>query len=284
MKQLILFKLSILMVLGLECCNKEQDVEINQDYSLTKTVTIPKGTFISFNKKRQTYHVKLPEEYAFVAENPDGSLSNLFTEGDLTCTCTSPSNGGCSPFVANGPKGEIIGCSMNNCTSCIGKLTTVRGEEFDINRVNILDKENPIQFILTLDEYRQLREPNAKIFEIKAFVTNMQNFISGFQSEHLDELRAMKDINYLKDIDYILAPINFYGYRMYLPVDKSLKLNVINPLINELVNFYEDEGTYGCRCESNEKGCKLKTKFIPLIGSAVWCEAGSCGSCTLVMN
>lgn len=266
-------------------CSKGNSLKLDSNYLLSRGVTIPKGTLIHHNRKSNSYKIKLPEEYAFIAETEDGSLSKLYEEGELTCICNSPSNGGCSPFVVNGPKGEILGCSMNNCNSCNGKISTVKGESFDINKVNIIEKNNPIQFIVSLDEYRSLREANERIIEAKTSILKMQEFIRGFQSEHLEELHSLKNIDQLKSIGYILAPINFYGYRIYLPIDKSLKLNATNPLINELVALYEeDNGKYACRCETNEKGCMLKTKSIPLVGSAVWCESGSCGSCTLIMN
>jgi hypothetical protein len=273
------------VILSLVNCGKKDTFKIDSDYNLNKSVTIPRGTIINFNRQGQTIQIKLPEEYAFVAETPDGNLSDLFIEGSLTCTCNSPTNGGCSPFVANGPKGEIMGCSMNNCNNCTGKISTVKGESYDVSKVNIIEKDNPIQFILTLAEYQQLREPNDKIFEANKNICKIQGFISGFQSEHLEELRATKDINHLKEIGYLLAPINFYGYRVYLPIDRSLKLNATNPLINELVALYEEEiGKYSCRCETNERGCNLKTKSILFVGSAVWCESGSCGSCALILN
>lgn len=285
MKNLIILTTAVSLVLSLGECNKTESVTISNAYAVSKTVTLPKGTITNYNQRSQTYHFRLPEAYAIVAENSDGSLSNLFTEGDLTCTCISPSNAGCSPFIANSPKGEIIGCSMNNCNTCMGKISNAKGESFDINKVNIIEKDNPIQFVLTLEEYRELQEPNAKIFDSKSSISRIQEFIAGFQSEHLTELREMTDIDHLKDIGYILAPVNFYGYRIYLPVDKSLKLNSTNPVINDLVALYnEGGGKYGCRCETNERGCRLKTKSLPLIGCATWCESGSCGSCTLVMD
>lgn len=52
--------------------------------------------------------------------------------------------------------------------------------------------------------------------------------------------------------------------------------------VNEVMAKYlaDDGGKYSCKCNTDESGCILQ-KQSALIGGAVWCEAGNCGSCTL---
>jgi hypothetical protein len=285
MKKNILFAVFSFIFLTLISCDNEA-FKTEKDYKINEQLVIPQGSLLKINKESNSVDFLLPKGYVLIGETTDGQLSRLYAGGTLTCTCTSPSNGGCSPFVAEGPKGEITGCSMSNCSSCTGtvKGLSVNGTEtLYLNKINIVKSDDAINFVVDLKEFESLKNPTSEIMNTEFTTKIISEFLKGFQSQNKEQLARITNINELKDIGYKLVPVNFYGYRIYLPVDKSLKLNVVNPMVNEVIAKYLDneDGSYSCNCNTNEGGCVLKTRSIPFLGSATWCEAGNCGSCTI---
>mgnify|MGYP003592025815 CR=1 FL=1 len=290
MKKQILFILFSIILLTFSSCNN-REFTTDKDYKINDQLVVPKGSVLKINNTNNSVDFTLPKGYVLIGETTSGQLSRLYEGGTLTCACSSPSNGGCSPFVAQGPKGEITGCSMSNCNSCTGTvkgkgLTEGRVETLYLSKINIVKSNDAINFVVDLKEFESLKNPTSEIMNSEFATKTISEFIRGFQSQNLDALAKTTDVNKLKDIGYTLAPVNFYGYRIYLPVDKSLKLNVANPMINEVIAKYLDDDSgsgYSCKCNTNEGGCVLKSKNV-LIGSATWCEAGNCGSCTMTSN
>ncbi|MGC4130348.1 MAG: hypothetical protein QM564_12520 [Bergeyella sp.] len=296
MKKQILFLILCVLLLTLFSCN-DGEFTTEKDYNINDQLVVPKGSTLKIDKTANSVDFKLPKGYVLIGETTDGQLSRLYEGGTLTCTCTSPSNGGCSPFVAQGPNGEITGCAMSNCTSCTGtvkgNVLSEGGGEGDgeteilyLNKINVVKADDAINFVVDIKEFESLKNPTSEIMNSEFATKTISEFLKGFQSQNKEQLARTTDINRLKEIGYILVPVNFYGYRIYLPVDKSLKLNVANPMVNDVIAKYLDDGggSYSCKCNTNEGGCVLKTKSIPLLGSATWCEAGKCGSCTMTSN
>jgi len=77
--------------------------------------------------------------------------------------------------------------------------------------------------------------------------------------------------------------VNVYGRVILLPVQKDLTLSA-NPLVNELLRDAKGNAriavVYKCKCNNGSSGCSLNTGTL-LFAKAVYCDAGSCTSCTL---
>lgn len=264
---------------------KREDQPLEKPLKIGRQLALPEGSFVRIDNANNTIHFKLAEGYVFIGENSKGELSRVYNEGTLTCKCSAPTKGGCSPFVANGPKGEITGCSMNNCISCTGTISasrTAATEEIKLEKLHIVDEGNPIKFITDLAIFDSLQSPTLKIMESDFVKTEVGRFSKTLQENNLSALKTIKDINKLNEIGYVLAPVDFYGYKIYVPVDQSKKLIVTNPIVNEVVaKLYNNEGEFSCKCNTTQSGCTLHQKNV-LIGGAVWCEADQCASCSLI--
>lgn len=260
-----------------------------KDYMVNEQLLIPKGSIFKFDKVNNRVDFTLPKGYALIGETVEGKLSGLYESGALTCDCTAPSGGGCSPFKAQGPKGIAMGCSVDKCNSCIGTIqgkgvTVDKVEVLHLDKINIVKTDDIINFVVDLKEFESLKNPTSEIMNSEFAIKTISEFIEGFQRDNMDLLAKTTDVNKLKDIGYILVPINFCGYRIYLPVDTSLGLLSANPLINQVISKYLDyDGVngYSCVCNTKRAGCVLKSNNA-IIGSVTWCEAGKCNSCTLI--
>lgn len=285
MKNSILFLFLLIISTFITSCNYDDKFEsVDKSFDVNQQFTLPSGSKFLIDKAANTVRFELAPGYALMGETSEGYLSKMYDGGTLTCNCSSPSNAGCSPFVATGPKGEITGCSMNNCTSCTGKISASKdgvSQEMLLEKTQIIETETPVSFVTETSEYDKLRNPTSKIMNSEFAKKELKNFLRGFQTNNAELLQKITDIDQLENIGYILTPLNFYGYKIFVPIDKTLNLTATNMAVNEVIaKLYDGGGKYSCKCNTDEGGCVL-TKQSVIIGGAVWCEAGSCGSCSM---
>ena len=285
MKKLFCIIFLGMFFLFLSSCEKSiPPLEIQKQMKLSDEFVFPKGTKLFVNEKNEFSEFKLPSGYFLVGLDKEGILLRS-AMGKIKCTCTQGS--GCNPFVASGPSGEVSGCSATGCTKCTMEISAI--PKSDVLEVlasyKIIKEEDAIHFITEMKDFNDLKNPTDSILKSEWLVKEIDKYISAFQIQNKEKIRNLENIDELGKYGYVLIPTAVYGYKFYFPVEEKLVLSA-NPLINEVMaKFYKyknkslEEGKYRCSCYSGT-GCVLKKQSM-IIGSAVWCEAGSCLSCTL---
>jgi hypothetical protein len=235
---------------------------------------LPIGSKVVFDKANNTFNFTLNEDYLISGLDANGTLK-VALSGSITCKCTKGS--GCNPFIANG--GDIVGCTVTACSAC--SMTTKvmsSGSEFELRRVTIVDKSEKIHFITEKEELLSSKCPESTMLNDKWFENEIVSFTKAYQKNNLDKVKLASTNEELKAIGYLYMPVNVYGYVYYLPVEKDLIISS-NVDLNSALKYMMDGGKTSCKCNAGS-GCTKKSKDV-LIGSAVWCEAGNCTSCSL---
>lgn len=286
-------------VIFFSCQKKEEVMNLQGEPSMEAVVltepllledgsALPEGTTIQ--EKQDPHgvayiHFQLPENYRFITEvaytdKNSGRVElagNVSLMGSVSCDCTEGT--GCNPFVVEGEGGTASGCTMSDgCTKCTQtKKAIAAGFIAHTLRAEIISLEEGVSIIVDEAELKSLKAPVEGMFEDNYIRQEIENFVSGFQKSNLQQARAASSAAELPE-GYAYVPVNAFGYLMLVPMERKLLFTsefMMDPAVRAVM-----EGECSCKCNSGSSGCALKSKSV-LIGSAKWCEAGTCSSCTL---
>lgn len=274
--------------------------------SLPDGTVLPKGTVLSEARDasgRPFVHFALPEGYKLVSASRSGTGDvQLFDGGGLTCTCDEGS--GCSPFVAQGPRGEVTGCALSSgCTRCTAEVAaSMAGATGEIilgsdQEVDILHVAAGVSFITDPEELEALSCPRGVVLRHDGFTQGVAKFLDGFQIADRDAARRATSRAELPD-GYTMMFINAYGKAMRVPIQRGVTISEVvarntfllrggntgEPTVSARVAASGDAGTDGattCTCLSGSSGCEYKRQRAWPLGYAEWCEAGGCTSCRI---
>lgn len=252
----------------------------------------PAGTSVSLQTDEvgtKRIHFELPEDYYMVGR-VDASFAELGGEvlkaesGDITCRCTEGS-GGCTPFHAQGPGGEIWGCALDGgCAECVGsrsRVMEIEGREVRVpfEETAIVNLEVGIRVVTGHDELEELRCASSVLFEDPEVLAHLQRFAGQFQIDNVEEARTAATRAALPE-NYLMAPLNVYGNLVWVPVQRGASLSVT---LSQVV--WEAERTIGgggsCSCSEGSGDCTYYRESIPFVGYAEWCGSDGCVACTL---
>jgi hypothetical protein len=312
MKNVISLTLTILFVFAIvilfKSCNVKEgnpepeilnDLQNNSNKVILKTPfyfddgsSLPIGTILkpalSKTGIRYTAFI-LPKNYRLIGTT-SSTLQNtnvMLEDGGITCTCSKGS--GCSPFTASGPNGTIEGCAIGSgCTECKAtKSAIIAGDIVDFKSSDIIDLGIGISLVIDKAELKSLKSPISTLFEIPYIQEKLQEYGSEYQNNQLDKVRNAKQISDLPS-GYAMMPVNVYGRMVLLPLEYAkikssgtITIALMDKAVSDFIEEIMEDGKASCKCNSGSSGCSLKSKSIPFIGSATWCDAGSCTSCTL---
>ena len=240
---------------------------------------------------------RLPEGYALLGREVETGEATLAPGGGVICTCTE-GGGGCSPFRASRGGETMVGCIMDpdRCSSCDLSALTLDGPEGSavLRDLTVLDRERPVKLVETREEAATLRCATSTLMESEAAVEALAAYVRPFQGPDPAYVQNA-DPDDLED-DVISAPFDVFGHIVWAPI--LLQITEEEPtgplaLTSELIwdRFATTEadealapgggggGSY--TCESGEGGCTYGRRRIIGVGTAEWCEAGGCNTCTL---
>ena len=88
---------------------------------------------------------------------------------------------------------------------------------------------------------------------------------------------------------YFMMPVDLYGTVVRVPVPAtstiarffSYRTTVQDPASETFDPDAEEDGPARCRCLSGATGCQYDRQYVPVIGTAEWCEAGACANCQM---
>ena len=274
------------LLLGVESPNSQ--LNLTGDLKLeSQGITLPIGTIIQkVQGDPSAFTYSLPNGYKVVGQNTNGK-AGVAAGGSITCTCTEGK--GCSPYVASLGKNQSIGCAMSgNCTKCTQVLSGARIGTPDetISNAEIVNFNQEIHFITTKEELSSTVSPSHTLMQLDEIRQQIVAFAKGYQINDLESLNKSTGPSDLPST-YTYVHVNVYGRAILLPVQSNL-VNAANPLFNEILRgaisangrMAAPSTVYKCKCNSGSAGCSLNNGSL-LFAKAVWCEAGSCGSCTL---
>ncbi|AQG77919.1 hypothetical protein [Spirosoma montaniterrae] len=248
-------------------------------------ITLPVGTTLhKAENNPTTFTYDLPVGYKLIGQSADGK-ARVAAGGSITCTCTAGK--GCSPYIAQLGSKESIGCAMSgNCTQCSMKRSGGRVENIDeiLSEAEIVNFNQPIHFITTKQELSTTVSPSRTLMQLDAVRQQIVSFAKAYQLSDLDALEKSTGPEDLPST-YNYIHVNVYGRVILLPVQTDLVISA-NPLVNEIMRDATDAKgriaarVYKCKCNTKSSGCSQNTGSL-LFAKAVWCDAGSCESCTL---
>lgn len=281
--------LSLVLVLGFfTSCKKEQqlqvreldeiaDAKIIQSIKQTgdKGIPFPDGS-IAVKLSDGRTKIVLPEGYSFLMVDPE--TAELIDDGGeeeagVTCTCNTGT--GCSPVKYKGKYYCVMG---ENCSVCTKSTSRISGETVKIagvyrknSGITVLSKtpETGLKAELTSTKKDIIGNASSALFQIpnvKQELLDLYKFIYG---KEIPSFILNNEQQIPKGYKYIA--INIYGNEAAIPVPASQ--------VDESEYVVDDgeDGAITCKCnDSKPTGCK-KDSFL----GAVFCDAGSCRSCSL---
>lgn len=235
---------------------------------------IPEGSSIVYDKTKNTFNFTLNNDYLICGVDSNGYLK-VAVKGNISCKCTKGS--GCNPFIVN--EGAIVGCTVTTCMACSMSTSIVSdNNQIELSKASIIDGTKKIHFITEKEELLSSKCPESAMLNDKWLENEIVNFTKSYQGNKLDKVKLAKTNEDLKAIGYLYMPVNVYGYLYFLPVEEKLIISS-NLDLNSALKYMMDGGSTTCKCNAGS-GCTKKSKDV-FIGSAIWCEAGNCSSCTL---
>lgn len=250
----------------------------------------PEGTSVSLagDKGRERIHFELPEGHYMVGR-VEASFSKLGGEvlkvpgGDITCRCPEGS-GGCTPFHAQGPDGEIWGCVLDgNCSECVGarsRMMPVEGEwvRVPFEETAIVDLAAGISTVVTKEQEAGLRCASAVLFEDPEVQAGLERYLKKHRTRDVEQLLAAQSRDELPE-SYQMVPLNVYGNLVWVPIERGTSFSA---WMSELVwEAAETPGGGSCSCSEGGGSCTHQRRSVPFLGYAEWCESNGCSACTL---
>lgn len=265
----------------------EGEVVLKTPFYFEDGVALPEGTILkpAIDQEGKPYiKFVLPEGYKLIGVTANSRTPAVFADGSITCECSKGT--GCSPFSASGPGGTVEGCALGSgCTECkASRSAFLRGTKVLLKESDIINTKAGISLVINAKDLTEMKTPIASMFDLSFAQKDLLNFAETHQFNQIEKARNAKIVSDLP-VGYKMMPVNMYDRIVLLPLeydriklDGSISMFFMDKAVSEFIEM-EDSGA-SCKCTSGSFGCALKTKSV-IIGSATWCEAGSCTSCTL---
>lgn len=280
--------LSLVFLLGLfASCKKEQQVQVRELDNVADAKTIqsikqsgdngipfPVGS-IAVKLSDGRTKIVLPKGYKFLMVNPktDVLVDDDGEAAGVTCTCTSGT--GCSPVKYKGKYYCVMG---ENCSVCDKTTSSESGETVEIvgvykvnSGITVLSKsfETGLKAELTSMKSSLVGNVSAALFQIPIVKQELLDLYKFIYGEKIPSFILTNEGRIPQGYKYIA--ISVYGNEAAIPVPASQ--------VDETVYVIDEgkDGAAACKCnDAKPTGCK-KSSFL----GAVFCDAGSCTSCSL---
>ncbi len=226
---------------------------------------IPQGSTIQTNEDA-TLSITPPTGWIYVGTIKNSTETFTVAGGQATVSCDCKTSGTCLPFTASGPLGSTSGCA-GGCSDCNMKQSaTISGEIFSSG--GYLNFNVQPRIILEVENYPASFKEMNNVPEVAA---KIQQF--------LDQVYAGATVPEVPiENNYLIAPA---GYLMAM-VDICGRATTL--VIPETAMIAGGAGSATASCACTNGTCTVKTKTIPFVGSASWCEGVCSGTCSLTTS
>lgn len=236
-----------------------------------KGIPFPEGSTVEI-KEKGVFELKLPKGKKFIFTDP--ITGNYIDDGDaatVTCKCTTGS--GCSPVKVRGSYYCVMG---DKCSSC-DKTVSLRGRNVLIDGIIDIDK-NITLLTRNADEKGFRKDFTSTKNEAGSCATkgvllspvvqqSLKEFYNLIYEGEVPSFILSNSENIPKEYKYVVIDLFGNTAAIPFPVDKI-----------DTSMYLIDGGSESCKCnDAKPKGCKKES----LMG-AVYCDAGSCVSCSLI--
>lgn len=253
--------LLFVMGLGLISCESDYQDGIMEETTEQNNSATKSTSAVSDDENIDYFHFKIPEGTKLVEEAdkisfelPTGYVAYgfvdgrfvSFTEGTVTCNCTS-GKGGCSPGKALG----MVGCVMTTCTTCEKSGESVSGGE-RFSEIGVFNMNEPIAFFSKATDLDGKIMLPAQFYELDIIVEKLAELEKNLLPSDTDKTK--------------IVPISLYGYVVLIEVAENI----------DNTSPYMAAGSVTCICNTEGSVCPYGSKLI-----AVYCDASNCQSCTM---
>lgn len=272
-------------VLLLTGCRKDNTLvvkELNPEFdakiiagilqSPEKGIPFPEGTQATLTESGMVQLV-LPEGYHYIVTRPGSDELQILNSDEalgVTCNCTKGNN--CTPVKYKNKYYCVMG---DGCSSC-DKATTL--DEVDVD-VEGLYNENIDITLLVKKQERGLAAAGTSTLAETIGQANAALFKQSFVKEGLFKLYNFiyegKIPSFITNNEptipqgYRMVAVNVYGNVAAIPIPVNMAKED---------SFIEVDAKASCKCnDASPTGCTRGSFF-----GAVYCEAGSCKSCSLI--
>ncbi|MDX2306526.1 MAG: hypothetical protein NW226_27195 [Microscillaceae bacterium] len=302
MKSILRIIYLIFIFLSTSCIEQDgelliQELDTKTDAEIIKNITesgqegIPYPEGSSLRMSDGDFEIRLPKGYFFVLQKvkSDGeTFTNLLFNPSLGVTCTCSKGSGCSPVKYDGQ----YYCVMNSgCTTCTMSTTTPDGvDKSSVSEVLVRGLINKNAGITFISDAKIPAHKNGDLVNLEKLIRHKE-VIHGNAFEELFEIAEVK--TYFDNITKLYkekalkpnkyAYMNIYGNLALIPYYLEAHIIEVDGVKYSAKSLKFDSSEVSCSC-SKGNGCIKKSVWIPGLGTAHYCEAGSCTSCTLKDN
>ena len=228
----------------------------------------PPASNIAYNDDKTIKTIVSNWEY--IGTDKRGNNFKIAAGGTKTVSCDCIGTGKCNPFTASGPLGSTSGCA-GDCDKCSQKQSSI----VNINGTTVLhggyfNTDFSVHFMKSGEEYPSVFK---ELLDLHDYEIEHNKIIT-------DAFNGLPIVSYKIDENgYLIAPDNHLFIGVVIFGRASLIL-----VPTTYAKLVAGGGATTASCSCSNGNCSKKSKSIPILGSATWCEGDCTGTCTLTTS